>query len=278
MGKLPLDIFAAVVERFTKAEELALLDWRRACDCSEPGLQMECRDCPYYKKLGLLMQSQVASLAEQEPATIMPLENADPYSEITKQQVQQLFKLQYSIQDIQYLLNIPSRRVIRKWLRAIDTLPGFSSHYPEGLKQQCVTDYANGLSPKQIEDETGVPADVITFWVLQFRVRRQGKYTDQEKQDCLELYKSGKSSNELHELTGISAVTIRTWIASAGIGRGQKRYSEEEKKICIDLYLEGSSSSEVARITGIKGETIRAWLRKLNLSRGSQGSSGHPSV
>ncbi|MBW4541362.1 MAG: hypothetical protein KME43_19815 [Myxacorys chilensis ATA2-1-KO14] len=280
MSKLPLDIFSAAVERFTKAEELALSEWRRACDCAEPGAHLECRYCPYYKKLGLLLQSQVAceAEAEQEFATIMPLKNEEPESEMTKQQALQLFELGYPIQEVQHLLNIPARRVIRKWLRQREKLPGFSSPYSEDLKRQSVSRYIDGQAPKQIEDETGVPADVIVFWVTQAGVRRTGKYTEEEKQNCLELYKGGKSSNKVSELTGISAKTVRSWIWRAGITREQKQYSEEEKQNCIDLYLEGKSSNEVSEITGIKAGTIRSWLRKLNLSRGSQGSPGHPSV
>jgi transposase-like protein len=280
MSKLPLDIFSAAVERFTNAEKLALSEWQRACDCVEPGTQLECRYCPYYKKLGLLIQSHVIceAEAEHELATITSLENEEPYSETTKQQALQLFDLGYSLQDIQYLLNIPARRELRKWLRQREKLPGFSSLYSEVLKQQCVSKYIDGQAPKQIEDETGVPADVITFWALQAGVRRASKYTEQEKQNCLELYQSGKSSNEVSRLTGIPAKTVRMWAWRAGITREQKQYSEGEKQNCIDLYLAGKSSSEVSEITGIKAGTIRSWLKKLNLSRGSQGSPGHPSV
>lgn len=255
MSKLPLDIFSSVVERFIKAEEIALSEWRRGCDCIEPGTQLECCDCPYYKKLGLLIQSHVAcdTEVEQEFATITPLDNEDPYSETTKQQSLQLFELGYSLQDVQYLLNIPNRRVIRKWLRQREKLPGFSSLYPEALKQQCVAKYTKGQAPKQIEDETGVPADVITFWATQAGVRRAGKYTEEEKQNCLELYQSGKSSNEVSELTGISVRTVRAWLWKADITREQKNTQRRKNRsvlisTCRESLLVRFPNSRVLRL------------------------------
>lgn len=274
---LPLDIFAAAVNRFLKAEKIALQEWRKACDCSEPGLSSQCQSCPYYKKLGLLIQAQIAS-SDKDFGAIMPSSNEDPYSEDTKKQALRMFDLGYSIQEIQYLLDIPSRRTIRKWFREFGKLPGLSEQYPDSLKEQCLLSYANGLPPKEIEDAVNVPADTITLWAAQAGISRERKYTLEEKQACLKLYERGNSSNAIFERTGIPAVTIRSWIAEAGIGRGQKRYSEEEKEHCIQLYLAGKSSTEVAKLTGVKGETIRSWLRKANLSRGSQGASGRPSV
>jgi transposase-like protein len=61
----------------------------------------------------------------------------------------------YPIEDIQRLTGIPSRRVLRNWLREVG-LPARSAHYPEAIKETCLRMYADRLTARQIEEATGV--------------------------------------------------------------------------------------------------------------------------
>jgi transposase-like protein len=178
-----------------------------------------------------------------------------------------MHKAGYYIEDIQKLVGVPSRRVLRKWLREFGAIAGRSAQYPEEVKQTCLTMYADGCTPRQIENETGIPADTITDWAMHAGLSRSQKYSDEIKQQCLNLYQQGLTSEQIHAQIGIHPITIRSWISKAKISRDQKRYSEKEIENCLNLYQQGINVKEIAEITQIKEVTIRSWIRKHGLNK-----------
>jgi transposase-like protein len=266
MTFLTLDRFKAAVARFIQVEAVAMSNWEAICNCPSPGEQEKCWDCPYYKKLGQLTQQRLHDSPEKVFAKITPLSFDDPYSEASKKVCQEMYQAGYSIDDIQQLVVIPLRRKLRDWLRECG-LPERALHYPEQLKQKCLEMYSDRCTVRQIENETGVPADTITDWAYEEKISRKRKYPTEIRQQCLELYKTGHSSEAIHAMTGVHVITLRAWIADAEIGRVQKRYSEDEKLHCLRLYQRGELPREIEATTGVKQVTIRSWIRKERWSR-----------
>lgn len=261
MSKLTLSRFTSAALRFEEAEAQVRPAWNSACHCLSPGEQIECWDCPYYKHLGKLTQQKLHHTPQKVFAEIPPPSLSDPYSTEVKEQCCQMYRQGYSVEEIQKLVGVPSRRVLRDWLRKVG-LASRSAQYPEQIKQRCLEMYAQRCSPRSIENETGVPADTVTDWAMHAGISRRRKYSDETRQNCLDLYEQGHTSDEIHQLTGIPAATIRAWIWKADISRGQKRFSEVEKKKCQVLYEQGKSPREIETLTSIPEATIGSWARK----------------
>lgn len=261
MPRLTFDRFEEAAQRFEKAEAAILPNWRAGCDCQHPGERQQCWNCPYYKGMGRLTQKSLHNDPDQAFALIPPPDNQDVYSSAVKQRCCEMYECGYPIQEIQDLVGVPSRRILRNWLREVG-LPGRSASYPEEIKQKCLTMYADRLTVRQIEEETGVPADTITDWALHEQISRNCKYPEKTRQECLELYRAGHTSDDIHAMTGIHATTIRAWISNEGIGRGQKHYSDADRLKCWKLYQEGKTPPQIESITEIKQVTIRSWIRK----------------
>jgi len=269
MAKLTLDRFTEAALRFEQAEAQVRQAWNSACNCPSPGERIECWDCPFYKHLGRLTQRKLHSSPEKVFAEIPPPEPLDPYSIEVKSQCWEMYLHGYSVEDIQLLVGVPSRRILRNWLREVG-LSSRSASYPEHIKQRCLELYASRCSPREIENETGVPADTVTDWAMQAGVSRKRKYSDETQQNCLDLYEQGHTSDEIHQLTGIPAATIRAWVWKADISRGQKRFSEVEKKKCQAFYQQGKSPREIESLTSISEATIASWVRKEDWTRENQ--------
>lgn len=261
MSNLTLARFTQAALRFEEAEAQIRQAWNAACNCPSPGERIECWDCPYYKHLGQLTQRKLHSSPEEVFAEILPPEPLDPYSIEVKEQCCQMYRQGYSAENIQKLVGVPSRRVLRGWLREVG-LPSRSAQYPEPIKQQCLEMYEKRCSPREIEKETGVPADTVTDWAMHAGISRKRKYSDETQQNCLDLYEQGHTSDEIHQLTGIPAGTIRMWVSQADISRGQKRFSASDKQKCQALYEQGKSPREIETLTSIPGATIGSWVRK----------------
>lgn len=261
MLNVTLARFEQAAQRFEQAETLMIASWRRGCHCPAPGERPLCWNCPSYKGLGRLIQEKLHPDPRQTFAEILPPEYEDPYCDEVRRQCCEMYANDYPIQEIQRLTGVPSRRVLRNWLREVG-LPGRSAHYPKKIKQKCLRMYADRLPVRQIEEETGVPADTITDWAMHAKITRKTKYPPETKQQCLDLYQAGQSSEDIHAMTGIPAITIRAWIADAELGREQKRYSKEDRQTCRELYRQGHTPKQIESTTGIKAVTIRSWIRK----------------
>lgn len=267
MNSLTLEQFIQAAQRYTTAKTEVLKDWQYPCQCASLGQSLECRDCLYYKKLGLKIQHELSEGKEKDFAVILPPELTHPYSDKVKQQAQEMFQAGYDFSEIKNLAGITDGRLLRKWLREVG-LAGRSARYPSSVKEKAIAMYKDGYTPSQIQEAIGVLADTITDWIYTLNVARKPRHSPEKKQLCLDLYKEGKSASEIHQITKVPLATVKNWIFKAKIAREQKRYSEDEKRYCIALYESGKSSNEVAAITGIKGATIRSWLRQADLMRG----------
>ncbi|HET8686072.1 MAG TPA: hypothetical protein VFM18_05330, partial [Methanosarcina sp.] len=210
MPNLTIDRFERAVQRFEQAEASLLSIWQATCHCAVPGERPECWRCPAYKGLGRLIQGKLDACPAQALAEILPIEYEDPYCEEVRRQCCELYQNNYPIQEIQRLTGIPSRRILRSWLREVG-LPGRSAHYPEAIKQQCLKMYADRIPVRQIEEAMEIPADTITDWAMQAKITRKTKYSPETKQQCLDLYQSGLSSEDIQAMIGISAITVRNW-------------------------------------------------------------------
>lgn len=266
MPKLTLELFHDAASRFEKAEAEVQQAWKKGCHCPSPGERLECWTCPYYKNLGRLIQKKLHATPEKVFALIPPAVSVNPASDEVKEQCWEMYRNGYSIEEIQRLVGVKSRRTLRGWLREAGLLLT-GTQYPEPLKQKCLQMYADRCTPSEIENETSVPADVVTDWAATAGISRKRKYSQETQQHCLALYSEGKSSTEIHQLTGIADKTIRAWIWKAGISRGQKRYSTREKQKCRTLYQQGKSPREIEELTGILQATIRSWKRKERWTR-----------
>ncbi|MBD1863042.1 MULTISPECIES: transposase [Trichocoleus] len=270
MYKLTSDLFREAAERFAVIEPGLLTHWPSKCKCPEPGIRFECQTCPYYKKLGQLVQQQIDPVGELGLATIRPVKHADPYTDQVKQQCIAMYQLGYSVNEIQELNGIPLRRTLRNWLRT-SGLPGRSADFSEKEKQICIQLYLDGWTPREIEDQTDVSADTITDLVHAEGIARETRYPEAVKQQSLELYKEGKTAAQVAEITGVHPVTIYSWIAEAGLGGKQKRYSKATIDKCLRLYREGKSPKEISALTKVKAGTIRYWITKAGLIKVEDG-------
>lgn len=268
MSKLTRDLFFEAAARFEQAEAKVRPLWKKACDCPAVGERLECGDCPYYKSLGRLTQKKLHPTPEKVFAVIGPLVPVDPQSDQVKQLCQKMYQHGYSLDEIQQLVGVKNRLHLRSWLRDVGWLER-EAQYSEQLKHKCLQMYADRCTPSQIENETNVPADLVTEWAIKAGISRKCKYSAKTKQDCLALYSEGKSSFEIHQLTGIPLDTIRKWLRIAGITRAQKRYSKKEKHKCLALYKQGKSPREIEELTGIPQATFRSWVRQNGWTRES---------
>ena len=271
MYKLASDLFREAVERFSIVESGVLPQWLSTCDCPEPGMQSKCCSCPYYKKLGQLLQQQIDPVGELGLATIRPIKHLNPYADAVKQQCMEMYQLGYSVDEIQELHGIPQRRILRSWLRT-SGLPGRSVKYSKDEKQVCIQLYLDGWTPQEIEDQTNIAADTITDWVCTAGVARKTRYPAEIKQQSLELYQEGKTIAQAAQMTGVNPITLSSWVAAAGLGGKQKRYSKGMIDKCLRLYREGTSPKEISTLTKVKRVTIQSWIRKAGLIKVKDGS------
>ena len=74
--------------------------WPNHCDCSQPGGQVGCLQCPYFRELLNQLQQEVDPSKEMGLASVLSPELSPPYSDEIKQQSISMFVRGYSLQDI----------------------------------------------------------------------------------------------------------------------------------------------------------------------------------
>jgi len=153
MPKLTLERFHEAASRFEKAEAEVQRAWKQGCHCPSPGERLECWTCPYYKNLGRLIQKKLHATPEKVFALIPPAVSVNPEKDEVKEQCWEMYRAGYSIEEIQRLVGVKSRRILRGWLREAGLLLT-GTQYPEQLKQKCLQMYADRCTPSEIENET----------------------------------------------------------------------------------------------------------------------------
>lgn len=269
-SKSTLKTFQEAVDRFLIAEAQALETWQGNCHCPDPGLQLKCQKCPYFIELVLEIQQKLQPESEKKFPRILPLELEVPYSEELLQQCLELYSRKYSLAQIQRLTGITNREVLRGWLNSNGLLKK-SSDYSQAEKQAYLALYKEGLTPKQIEDATGVSVELIYDWITQVGISQKynnSYYRPEQKEECLSLYVKGSSCGEIEALTEIPRGTVRKWVKEANLEREPRKtgrppkYSPEVRQACLELVAQGKSLSQIEEKMNITPGTIRRWLRE----------------
>ncbi len=266
-----LTTFQEAADRFLSVEAQALKTWQGCSHCSDPGLQLRCQKCPYFIELVLEIQKKLQCDLEQKLPRILPLELEQPYSEEVLQQCLELYSQdsqKYSLTEIQRLTGITNREVLREWLNSKGLIKK-SKDYSQAERQPYIALYQEGLTPKQIEETTGVSVELLYEWIRQAGISRgHNSYSQEQKKECLFLYIQGSSRKEIATLTGIPIDMLRCWIKQANLGKqpgkrsGPPKYPPEVKQACLELFAQGKSVSQIEEKLNISGSTIRGWLRE----------------
>ena len=266
-----LTTFQEATDRFLSVEAQALKTWQGCSHCSDPGLQLRCQKCPYFIELVLEIQKKLQSELEQKLPRILPLELEQPYSEEVLQQCLELYSQdsqKYSLTEIQRLTGITNREVLRNWLNSKGLIKK-SKDYSQAERQPYLALYKEGLTPKQIEEATGVSVELLYDWIKQAGITRgYTSYPQERKKECLFLYIQGSSCGEIETLTGIPRVTVGNWVKQANLGKEPRKggrppkYPPEVKQACLELVAQGKSLSQIEEKVNIAPDTIRRWLRE----------------
>ncbi|WP_019488047.1 helix-turn-helix domain-containing protein [Kamptonema formosum] len=125
------------------------------------------------------------------------------------------------------------------------------------------------MTPKQIEDATGVSVELLYDWIKLAGISRgHNSYPKKQKEECLSLYVKGASCGEIEALTGISRATVGDWVKQANLGRKPckggrpPKYSPDVKQACLELFAQGKSVSQIEEKLNISPLTIRRWRRE----------------
>ncbi|MEG4009937.1 hypothetical protein QUA23_28085 [Microcoleus sp. Pol1C5] len=266
-----LTAFQGAADRFLSAEAQVLKTWQGCSHCPDPGLQLRCQKCPYFIELVLEIQKKVQSEPKQKFLSILPLELEQPYSEELLQQCLELYSQdsqKYSLTEIQRLTGITNRDVLRNWLNSKGLIKK-SKDYSQAERQPYIALYQEGLTPKEIEETTGLSVELLYEWIRQAGISRgHNSYSQEQKKECLFLYIQGSSRKEIATLTGIPIDMLRCWIKQANLGKqpgkrsGPPKYPPEVKQACLELFAQGKSASQIEEKFNISATTIRGWLRE----------------
>ncbi|MEG4132665.1 hypothetical protein QUA41_27640 [Microcoleus sp. Pol11C1] len=267
-----LTTFQGAADRFLSAEAQVLKTWQGCSHCPDPGLQLRCQKCPYFIELVLEIQKKVQSEPEQKFPRILPLELEQPYSEELLQQCLELYSQdsqKYSLTEIQRLTGITNRKILKDWLNSKKGLIKKSKDYSQAERQPSLALYQEGLTPKEIEEITGVSVELLYEWIRQAGISRgHSKYPQELKKECLFLYIQGSSCKEIATLTGIPTEAVRCWVKEANLEKqpgkrsGPPKYPPEVKQACLELFAQGKSASQIEEKFNISATTIRGWLRE----------------
>src|SRR4028118_1807359 len=266
-----LTTFQEAADRFLSVEAQALKTWQGCSHCSDPGLQLRCQKCPYFIELVLEIQKKLQCDLEQKLPRILPLELEQPYSEEVLQQCLELYSQdsqKYSLTEIQRLTGITNREVLRNWLNSKDLIKK-SKDYSQSERQPYLALYQEGLTPKEIEETTGVSVELLYEWIRQAGISRgHSKYPQELKKECLFLYIQGSSCGQIEALTGVPRGMVGDWVKEANLKKEPRKgcrppkYSPEVKQACLELVAQGKSASQIEEKLNISTTTIRVWLRE----------------
>lgn len=268
-SKFTVNTFEQAAQRFTAAEAEALKDWHSFCNCLNPGGELECENCVYFKVLVQLIQEKLHPIPAEIFPVILPPEIKAPYSDEVKQQCVELHTQGYSLERIQSLTGVTNCRLLREWIRQANHLER-AVDYTAELRQRCLNLHADGMSASQIEDLTGVPTKIVNDWLKAaglFKPRLF--YSTAQKQQALALYQEGRDLGEIERLTGVSAPSLGSMATRANLNRpkrvklGRPRiHSAETRQSCQNLLREGKSPVQIEELLGVNASTIHNWKKQ----------------
>jgi len=264
-----LNRLAIARARLAEVKEESIQNWQRLCNCSAPGQNIECLDCPYFRELVKSIQGKLDPNPAKVFTLLLPPEIEYPYSVEVQQQCIEMYVAGYSIQKIKYLTGANNRQMIAKLVKEAGLSRGTDEYYLE-QKPRCIELYEQGLEPREVENETGVPANLVSDWVAAAGKSRPKKYfSEQQKQECLELYKQGEAVQDISKQTGIPKENIKTWVKRAKIhrprthfGKGIPIHSPETRDHCRQLLKQGKTPEQIEELVDINADTIRRWRKQ----------------
>ncbi|MBD0264261.1 MAG: hypothetical protein ICV78_16480 [Tolypothrix sp. Co-bin9] len=269
VSKRTLNIFDKAVSRFIDVEAECLKNWYAPCKCPIPGQINSCSKCPYFKDFVQQIQNKLHQSPREVFPAILPPEIQPPYSDEIKQQCLEMYTAGYPIEKIKELTGVTNRKTIREW---IDTQDYFKEPVLDEseLRQYCLNLYAQGMTPKQIEDKIDVSAKQVSHWAKAADISRPRKtYSDSQKQHSLALYQQGYRLKEIENITGVHGELVRTWAKRAKIRRarlpivgGIPIHSLEVRESCRKLLEQGKNPPQIEELLGISADTIRKWRKQ----------------
>ncbi|MBD2124826.1 helix-turn-helix domain-containing protein [Microcoleus sp. ZQ-A2] len=272
-SRLTINIFEQAVERFTVAEASVLKDWCLPCSCPAPGEESNCEKCPYFRELVKRIQEKLHPAPAEAFPVILPPVIKPPYPSEVRQQCIELYRQQYSLEQIQQLTGVANRQTLRNWIRKAGEFKE-AADYSHAERQRYVNLYIEGMSPRQIEASTGVPADLVNEWVNTAGASRPRKYySDEQKEQALALYKQGLDVKEIELLTGVYARSVQSIAKRANLYRSRKSgggrpplHSPEVKQSCQKLLQEGKSPPQIEELLGVSADTVRRWKKQWEIT------------
>ncbi|NEQ29863.1 MAG: hypothetical protein F6K04_02480 [Leptolyngbya sp. SIO4C5] len=242
--------------------------WDWPCQCERPGKQLRCLECPGFRILVDEMQNRLSGTPQEAFAQLPPIKRQKPYPNEIQQICIHLFKRGHTLTEIQALTGVANRKTLRAWLVA-ENLIDTSTRAHEIHRTRCLDLYKQGLKPAEVEDATGVPADLIAHWASQAGVARPNPtFTDEQKTVCIELYLNGLSAKSVEQQTNIPELHIKKWIKESGVRRkrifGSGRpptYGKEDKQKAFSLFQAGYTTQQIEEKISVGANTLLRWLK-----------------
>lgn len=268
-SQLTLKIVEQAASRLAPAEAEVNKNWHSPCHCPEPGEHPDCQNCPYFRELVELIQAKLHPTPAEVFPILLPPEIKPPYPLALKQQCLDMHQRGYSLEKIQRLTGVANRKTLRAWIRQNGSLKT-GTQYSSEEKQHCLKLYADGITPQQIEDATGVPTDVIGRWTREAGVSKQHtRYSAEQKQQALELYKQERELQEIEALTGVHPASVQSMAHRANLHRPRRyrggrppKHPPQVKQLCQKLLQEGKSPPQIEELLCVSADTVRRWKKE----------------
>lgn len=283
---LTINCFEDAANRFIKAEAEVLSELKLPCQCSVPGSIRECKNCVYFIELVDKIQHKLAPNPEQVFPQVFVPPCFPPYSNKLKQQCLELRKQGYSLIKISQMTGVNDQTFLREFFKAQGLLKGLAD-CNESDKQHCIELYEAGKLPLEIEDETGIRADIVSIWVgYEGDLKSQVIYTPEQRQFCLSLYLEveDRTFKDVEKLTGVNSETIRYWarkaevVKKASVNRKGSLpvYPQEVRDACRELWDKKHSAVEIAKMLNIGVTTVKRWKKEGFSMPGTENQSEQP--
>ena len=269
-SQITLNQIKKAEQRFLTGYNSVVNSWPNHCDCEQPGGQVGCLQCPYFRELLNQLQQEVDPSKEMGLASVLSPELSPPYSDEIKQQSISMFIRGYSLQEIKKLTGVNSVVILRKWLE-IEGIYQKESEYSEEQQQQCLNLYLQGKTPLEIEEVTRIPGKVIRNWVYHGGIARsKDNYSYEQKKLALSMYAAGESYSKIQNRTGIYNQKVKELALEANVSRKKKPkkggrppvYSDEFKQNCLDLLSQGKTPGQIEELMGVTAGTVRLWQKE----------------
>lgn len=269
MFNIKEDFYQKATDKYLSAYSKAKSNWHSDCGCSEPGLKPQCHQCPYFVDFVEKMQQNLPP-GEEYPLISPRVIDSE---EVRSSYYVPMYRNGYSIPRIAELLGMKSSNNIRRTIKnagLLKTIDNATNSEKELVRQL----YLKGISPMNIEVETGINVESIRDYVVKVGISRPKKnYSEQQKQEAIEMWLRGCSDKEIEQKFGITGYQVREYAKERGIKRTQNfsgrpsKYSDEIKQQCLRLRDDGKTYIDIQHITGVSSTRVSTWDKQRNKSK-----------